>query len=99
MRLNDEDTQWYKNVLKNPSIRINPRGAEAEVKVVPSIEATQISTVIEKFLHKYGASDMRTYHSTVDVAVVAAIRCGTDGEQKANMLRFCLWSSERAQLR
>ena len=26
------DTQWYKNVLKNPSIRIDARGAEAELK-------------------------------------------------------------------
>jgi hypothetical protein len=60
------DTRWYKNVLKNPSIRIDPRGAEAEVKVVPSTEATQISTVIEKFRHKYGASDMRKCHSNVD---------------------------------
>ena len=25
------DTQWYKNVLKNPSIRIGAGGAEAEV--------------------------------------------------------------------
>ena|SRR5204863_1757795 len=26
------DTQWYKNVLKNPSIRIKAGGAEAEVR-------------------------------------------------------------------
>jgi deazaflavin-dependent oxidoreductase (nitroreductase family) len=25
------ETQWYKNVLKNPSIRIDARGAEAEI--------------------------------------------------------------------
>src|SRR5262249_46185014 len=25
-------TQWYKNVLKNPSIRVNARGTEAEFK-------------------------------------------------------------------
>ena len=24
------DTQWYKNVLKNPAIRVDARGAEAE---------------------------------------------------------------------
>jgi deazaflavin-dependent oxidoreductase (nitroreductase family) len=28
------DTQWYKNVLKNPSIRIDARGAEAEFHAV-----------------------------------------------------------------
>ena len=26
------DTQWYRNVLKNPSIRIDARGAEAELR-------------------------------------------------------------------
>ena len=31
------DTQWYKNVLKNPSMRIDARGAEAEVKAAPSL--------------------------------------------------------------
>ncbi len=36
------DTQWYKNVLKNPSIRINPCGAEAEVKAVLTTVITQV---------------------------------------------------------
>jgi len=26
------DTQWYKNVLQNPSIRIDARGAEAKLR-------------------------------------------------------------------
>src|SRR5579863_6481551 len=28
------DTQWYKNVLKKPSIRVDARGTEAKLKVV-----------------------------------------------------------------
>ncbi len=35
------DTQWYKNVLKNPSIRIHARGAEAEFQAVPITDATR----------------------------------------------------------
>lgn len=65
------DTQWYRNVLKNPSIRIDARGAEAEVKVVFITDATQVSSVVEKFRHKYGASDVRKYYSKFDVAVLA----------------------------
>jgi deazaflavin-dependent oxidoreductase (nitroreductase family) len=65
------DTQWYKNVLKNPSIRIDARGAEAEVKVALIPDATQVSAVVEKFRHKYGASDIRKYYSKLDVAVLA----------------------------
>ena len=64
------DTQWYKNVLKNPSIRIDARGAEADVKVVFITDAAQVSSVAEKFRHKYGASDVRKYYSKFDVAVL-----------------------------
>jgi deazaflavin-dependent oxidoreductase (nitroreductase family) len=66
------DTQWYKNVLKKPSIRIDVRGEEAEVEAVPVTDAKQVSPVIEKFRVKYG-TDVKKYYSKFDVAVVAQI--------------------------
>src|SRR6266436_5927208 len=51
------DTQWYKNVLKNPSIRIDAGGAKAELKVAPATDPKQVSSIVEKFRAKYGASD------------------------------------------
>ena len=66
------DTQWYKNVLKKPSIRIDARGAEAELKAVAVTEATQVAAVVEKFRAKYGA-DVKKYYSKFDVAVVGQI--------------------------
>jgi deazaflavin-dependent oxidoreductase (nitroreductase family) len=68
------DTQWYKNVLKNPSIRIETGGKEAELKVVPVPDAKGVASVVEKFRAKYGASDVRKYYSNFDVAVVAEMR-------------------------
>jgi deazaflavin-dependent oxidoreductase (nitroreductase family) len=68
------DTQWYKNVLKKPSIRIDAGGAEAEVKVVPITDAKQVSSVADKFRDKYGASDVKKYYSKFDVAVLAQMR-------------------------
>jgi len=65
------DTQWYKNVLKNPIIQIDARGAAAEVKVVPVTDAKQVSPVVEKFRDKYGGGDVKKYYSKFDVAVVA----------------------------
>src|SRR3989454_12674633 len=65
------DTQWYKNVLKNPSIMIDVRGAEAKLKSVPITDAAQVKSVVEKFRAKYGASDLKKYYSKFDVAVVA----------------------------
>jgi deazaflavin-dependent oxidoreductase (nitroreductase family) len=68
------DTQWYKNVLKNPSIRIDARDAEAEFNVVPITDATQVSSVVEKFRAKYGTNDVKKYYSKLDVAVLAQMR-------------------------
>jgi deazaflavin-dependent oxidoreductase (nitroreductase family) len=67
------DTQWYKNVLKNPKIRIDARGAEAELRIVPITDAKQVSPVVEKFREKYGAGDVKKYYSRLDVAAVAQI--------------------------
>jgi deazaflavin-dependent oxidoreductase (nitroreductase family) len=63
------DTQWYKNVLKNPSIRIDARGVEAKVRAVPILDANTVQSVVEKFREKYGAKDVKKYYSKFDVAV------------------------------
>jgi deazaflavin-dependent oxidoreductase (nitroreductase family) len=68
------DTQWYKNVLNNPMIRIEARGAEAEVKVVVVTDTTQVASVVEKFRAKYGATDVKKYYSKFDVAILAEMR-------------------------
>ena len=65
------DTQWYKNVLKNPAMRIDVRGVEAECKAAPITEAKEVSSVVEKFRAKYGAGDVKKYYSKFDVAVLA----------------------------
>ncbi len=65
------DTQWYKNVLKDPSIRIDARGADADLQAVPVTDHTRVSSVVEKFRAKYGAGDVKKYYSKFDVAVVA----------------------------
>jgi deazaflavin-dependent oxidoreductase (nitroreductase family) len=67
------DTQWYKNVLKKPSMKIKARDAEAELKVVPVTDAKEVSSVVEKFCGKYGTGDVKKYYSKFDVAVVARI--------------------------
>jgi deazaflavin-dependent oxidoreductase (nitroreductase family) len=64
------DTQWYKNVLKIPSIRIEAGGAEAEFQAVPITEAKRVSFVVEKFRQKYGTNDVKKYYSKLDVAVL-----------------------------
>jgi deazaflavin-dependent oxidoreductase (nitroreductase family) len=68
------DTQWYKNVVKNPSIKIKAGGAEAEFKATPLTDSKQVSSVAEKFRAKYGISDVKKYYAKFDVAVVAEMK-------------------------
>ncbi len=68
------DTQWYKNVLKNPSIRIDAGGAKGELQAVPIKEADRVSSIVEKFREKYGAKDVKKYYSKLDVAVLAPMQ-------------------------
>ena len=66
------DTQWYKNVLDNPTIKIDARGTGTDVKAVTVTDPKQVSAVVDKFRSKY-AGDVKKYYSKFDVAVVAEI--------------------------
>lgn len=65
-------TQWYKNVVKNPSLRIDARGEEVEIQAAPITDPAQVASVVDKFRGKYG-TDVKKYYSKFDVAVVAQI--------------------------
>lgn len=63
------DTQWFKNVLKNPRIRIAARDEEAEFRAKPLTDSKTVAAITEKFREKYGAGDVKKYYSKFDVAV------------------------------
>ena len=65
------ETQWYKNVLKNPKMRMKARGEEAEFQAAPITDAAQVKFVVERFRAKYGSGDVKKYYSKFDVAVLA----------------------------
>src|SRR5437899_2949351 len=56
------DTQRYRNVLHNPSIRIDARGIEAEFLAQPVTAAKTVKAVIESFRAKYGTEDVKKYY-------------------------------------
>ena len=68
------DTEWYKNLLKKPTIRIDARGEECEFKAVPVADTSRVKEVVEKFRAKYGAGDVNKYYSKFDVAVDVNLR-------------------------
>lgn len=63
------DTQWYKNVLKNPAMRIDARGVASEFRATSFTDGKTVKSVVEKFREKYGAQDGKKYYSKFDVAV------------------------------
>ncbi len=67
------DTQWYKNILKNPSIQIDAGGQMAALKLSPVTDSKQVSSIVEKFRDKYGPGQIKKYYSKLDVAVVSAL--------------------------
>ncbi len=67
------DTQWYRNVLKNPQIQIDARGVEARFRADAVSDAKAVKSVIEKFREKYGSGDVKKYYSKFDVAVVVEL--------------------------
>jgi hypothetical protein len=64
------DTQWYRNALHNPQIRIDARGVGEEFRAISITDATTVKSVVEKFREKYGAKDVKKYYSKFDVAIL-----------------------------
>jgi len=67
------NTQWYKNVLKNPQIGIDARGVEEQFQSLPLTDAKAVKLVVDKFRDKYGAEDVKKYYSKFDVAAAVQL--------------------------
>ena len=69
MPVQGSDTQWYKNVLYNPTIRISARGEEGSFQGTPIADPEVVKHVVEAFRAKYGAADVKKYYSKFDTVV------------------------------
>ena len=63
------DTEWFKNVLKNPTIGLDADGNKVTEKAKPITDPAKVRDVVEKFRAKYGAGNVKKYYSKFDVAV------------------------------
>ena len=62
------DTDWYKNVRKTPTIRLEARGKRFTTSARLLTDEAQIDKILEKFLEKYGRN-VKAYYPKLDVAV------------------------------
>ena len=63
------DSQWYKNVVRTPAIRLTAREVPFAAKAAPVTEAAAVAHVVDEFRAKYGAGDVAQYYSHPNVAV------------------------------
>ena len=62
------DTEWYKNLRKNPTIRLETRGKTLTASARFHTDQAQLGKVLEKFRDKYGRN-VKSYYPKLDVAV------------------------------
>jgi hypothetical protein len=66
-------SNWYKNILRNPTMTISARGMEITINVKPITDPPTVREVVEKFRAKYGTANIQRYYSKFDVAVEARL--------------------------
>jgi deazaflavin-dependent oxidoreductase (nitroreductase family) len=63
------DSDWFKNVLAAPQVRLATDGAAATAPAVPITDPAQVSAIVDKFRARYGADQVAQYYPKTDVAV------------------------------
>lgn len=63
------DSDWYKNVLRVPTIRLTAGGAQMTARATPITDPTKVAEIVNKFRVKYGASEVASHYSKQDVAM------------------------------
>ncbi|MGQ9469063.1 MAG: nitroreductase/quinone reductase family protein [Nitrososphaerales archaeon] len=73
LAVHGSDTNWYKNVLKNPTIMVSARGKEVTLDAKPIRDKGLLEETVRKFRAKYGADEIKKYYSKLDAAVELSI--------------------------
>ncbi len=67
------DSNWYKNVLAEPTMQISTSGRKVAVKAAPVADSSKVAEVVEKLRSKYGAGEVKKYYSKLDAALEVEI--------------------------
>ena len=63
------DTNWYKNLLSDPMMKISINDIEILARGQPITDRNVIDKIVKKFKSKYGEGDIKKYYTKFDVAV------------------------------
>jgi hypothetical protein len=67
------DSDWYKNVLKTPTISLAANGVRWTAEATPITNAAHVRDVVDKFRAKYGTGEVKKYYSKFDVVVTVSL--------------------------
>ena len=62
-------TEWYKNLLKTPSIGLSGKGQTLTASAIILTDAAPVGKVIQTFRDKYSAGQINSLYSGFDVAI------------------------------
>ena len=68
------DTNWYKNLLVDPTIKISAHALEISEKGKPITDSSSVEDIVRKFKSKYGEADVKRYYPKTNVAVEVALK-------------------------
>jgi hypothetical protein len=63
------ESQWYRNLLKTPALKLAADGARYAAMARPITDAGQVGQVVDNFRAKYGAQDVAEYYPNPNVAI------------------------------
>ena len=66
-------TNWYQNVLKNPTMELEASGERTQVAARPIKDKKGIEATVQRFRVKYGAGDVKRYYPKTDAAVEISV--------------------------
>src|SRR5918997_2104456 len=68
------DTNWYKNLLVEPTLKISVSGGEEiPSRGEPITDRNSVDDIVRKFKSKYGEGDVKKYYPKTDVAVEVSL--------------------------
>ena len=70
------DTNWYKNLLVDSTLKISVNGEEEEeipFRGKPITDSNKVDDIVRKFKSKYGEGNVKKYYPKVDVAVEVSL--------------------------
>jgi hypothetical protein len=63
------NTNWYKNLLVGPTLKISVNGVEVPAGGEPITDSNRVDDIVRKFKSKYGEGEVKKYYKKFDVAV------------------------------